>query len=1201
MNLSFDYYHNLENPDFYLCNPDGRELFVITGFDRTLTLRFNDLSELAFSCYSTADAYDYIETRRLVFVTDIGWFVITNVQENNDGTTRYKSVTCSSLQATLKDRGFYCEEKVYYLYNPSDPYDANYDADDDSSVPSVVGQLYQQLGIKQDLAQGLSDPATPYSDWTITYINEGFFEKGRNFSETTEYAYEWIVNDVEEAFELIVLFDFYNKTIHLMSPGEIAAKANIVYSYCNFMKEVEITEDSEDIVTVMNCSGEDCDISTVNPTGTNYICDFSYYMDSEGRWMSSDLKNKLTAWQAAVDNVKDEYSSKVLELRASYDGLNSVNSALTEISQIYTDLTAAVAKKSVASTSDSSEDTLTGIVWCETVNIGETSMDEKSVTFTSSLENILQITAYKNMPTYDVDNRKWTLSGDCYTGTIDECFSYTDSSNTQYLYFIDNSEGNSGTSYCVLQGTAKINKTTFETDYVCSGYKRYVDLSHANAWMAKYDSKKIDLQAQKHSYESASTKKEEELQSIASSVNIVNYFSDSPALLKELYCYWIEGDYTNENISVGENTTQAEAIDLANELLDSGKVELSKVCQPKLQFSLTSADCTRQYEFREQMKELELGKIITIEAEEGVWYYPALLEIEYSLDEADTFSLQFANALRLDDWGYTYGDLMSDASSTSRQVSANWQNIISYSRNKEEISSLLKDPLSSTLRASFANMNNQEFMIDETGILGRKFTTASKTSFNDEQMRIINNVILFTDDNWETAKAALGKISYTDDNGQSVSAYGLIGDTIVGSLLMGEKLSIKNSDSSVILDGKGISIKNKDATVLSADTSGNLTVRGTVYATGGSIGGCLISNGVLQIPAAQITGALTIGSGTSIAGWTVGDDSIWTGLAGLSKSSSYTKESLVTSGSTSPVRIYCGSGNRIDGSFVVLDDGSLYASAAQISGKITATEGVFENGCKIGSSTYGFTISQGGDNTTCLYTRENSFSGMGGYGSSTAADVSVYIGGDGLSYWLNDSASTYDYNTAIRPGGVFCSGDNNGNQVQNRGILHGSGEIDFYYGGSTNLRTCDFAALQKLQVAGLEVRSSGLYLTGNWTGNSSGSIISDRTYKHDITDISEKYSTMFDSLCPRLYKYNDGTSGRTHVGFIAQELKSAMDSSDIDTSEFAAYVSSTDANGNTVLSIRYEEFTALNSWEIQKLKKRVAELETLVAELQKKE
>ena len=100
-----------------------------------------------------------------------------------------------------------------------------------------------------------------------------------------------------------------------------------------------------------------------------------------------------------------------------------------------------------------------------------------------------------------------------------------------------------------------------------------------------------------------------------------------------------------------------------------------------------------------------------LEAEEdGVWYYPALLAMSFNLDSGDEFSMEFANATRLDDWGYTYADLIASASSTSRQVSANWQNLTSYTKDRDEIASIIQDPLDATRRAAYANMTNQEFV-----------------------------------------------------------------------------------------------------------------------------------------------------------------------------------------------------------------------------------------------------------------------------------------------------------------------------------------------------------------------------------------------------------------------------------------------------------------------------------------------------------
>ncbi len=120
-------------------------------------------------------------------------------------------------------------------------------------------------------------------------------------------------------------------------------------------------------------------------------------------------------------------------------------------------------------------------------------------------------------------------------------------------------------------------------------------------------------------------------------------------------------------------------------------------------------------------------------------------------------------------------------------------------------------------------------------------------------------------------------------------------------------------------------------------------------------------------------------------------------------------------------------------------------------------------------------------------------------------------------------------------------------------------------------------------------------MSGTFTGSTSGSIVSDRNKKNSISNFANKYEDMFDALRPITYKYNYGTSGRIHSGFVAQEVLDAMTNANITTQEFAAYVEAPDNEGNTVCGLRYEEFIALNTWQIQKLKQRVAALEAEIA------
>ena len=97
--------------------------------------------------------------------------------------------------------------------------------------------------------------------------------------------------------------------------------------------------------------------------------------------------------------------------------------------------------------------------------------------------------------------------------------------------------------------------------------------------------------------------------------------------------------------------------------------------------------------------------------------------------------------------------------------------------------------------------------------------------------------------------------------------------------------------------------------------------------------------------------------------------------------------------------------------------------------------------------------------------------------------------------------------------------------------------------------------------------------------------------KNSIEDLPRKYVDMVLWLSPKRYKMNNGTSDRYHVGFIAQDVKEAMDLYGIDPLEFAGWCKDVDSDGNEIYMLRYEEFIALQTAVIQDLQKRVEELE----------
>ena len=109
---------------------------------------------------------------------------------------------------------------------------------------------------------------------------------------------------------------------------------------------------------------------------------------------------------------------------------------------------------------------------------------------------------------------------------------------------------------------------------------------------------------------------------------------------------------------------------------------------------------------------------------------------------------------------------------------------------------------------------------------------------------------------------------------------------------------------------------------------------------------------------------------------------------------------------------------------------------------------------------------------------------------------------------------------------------------------------------------------------------------------------SDIKVKHTVESLSDEYDVLFDNLTPRRFKYNHGTSNRFHTGFIAQEIVEALEKSNLTTQDFATVVHlDTPLSNGAEWALRKEEMVALNTWQIQKLKARVVELEEKISGL----
>ena len=106
---------------------------------------------------------------------------------------------------------------------------------------------------------------------------------------------------------------------------------------------------------------------------------------------------------------------------------------------------------------------------------------------------------------------------------------------------------------------------------------------------------------------------------------------------------------------------------------------------------------------------------------------------------------------------------------------------------------------------------------------------------------------------------------------------------------------------------------------------------------------------------------------------------------------------------------------------------------------------------------------------------------------------------------------------------------------------------------------------------------------------------SDARLKKNIKSLGQKWLDFFYRLKPRSFKYKNGKSGRTHTGFIAQEVEAAANMCGIPTKDIAAIA--IDESGQYYLG--YEEIIAVQTLAIQDLKAQVDDLTARIYDLER--
>lgn len=290
MVVRFNSLDRMDKPKLTLCNPgsvfvDGILTNVVGILNdheaEEIVFNFNTTSELNFrlNLVRREDAEEDAHAvrlfkaalnRRLVFVDGIGYFMISNVEDQYDNGLRYKDIKAQSIDIELQ------QKMIPFINDGTYPFRSAGGAD----------------GILDIIAQVIPD-------WEIGYVDSAVAEKWRTFEDvdTSLNCLGFLLDNVQEAYECIVLFDIINRTISVYDQANYVRNTSVHITKDDVINTLDISENADDLYTAISVLGDDnVTIGAVNPLGANTIYDFSYYID----WMSPELGAKVLAWQEAV-------------------------------------------------------------------------------------------------------------------------------------------------------------------------------------------------------------------------------------------------------------------------------------------------------------------------------------------------------------------------------------------------------------------------------------------------------------------------------------------------------------------------------------------------------------------------------------------------------------------------------------------------------------------------------------------------------------------------------------------------------------------------------------------------------------------------------------------------------------------------------------------------------------------------------------
>lgn len=715
--------------------------------------------------------YDKVSGMQYVQWPGIGLFILMEPKTTNEGVVEMKSCTLYSSEYEFTYKTITLENSAYNFWNPAAPDD------------TLIGRILERM-----------------PSWSVGEIDEALIGRYRVFEDTGQNIYNFLKSTAQEKYGCLIDFDTLNRKIYATAFTSPVSTKPVYLSLDNLAKRLEITENTEDILTCLDMNGADgVDIRGVNPLGTNKIYDLGYFLTEEK--VGATLAAKWTAWSQAFKEAQATYFNKTVEYalaQAKYDAqaakITDLQNDLKELETLQSTYVSAE-----ASGIDMSDQlaTVKGQIAAKQSEINQANTRLASVR--TELDNIFVALSAINQSL--AFSKHFTASELLVIDRYTKEDAVTDSSfvvPTVNTYDKENDTGDftAATAAITQCELTKVSHSTAKDIYSIVGGSISCTVDgktlSGNVIRGAVETGGTDKSFLLTAYLGASTYDGSAIQTGCVTLSgVFSSVTENTALDSETGAY-SEGTSLSATLSGGyfflsRNNSEFEQRSVEWDLFDYGLELLARKARPSYTFSVESCNFLALEEFEVFKNQLAFAKRIYLDID-GKVLEPICIGAKLDFEDLPSLELEFGDTFYSGESTFAFSDLLEKSVSMGKTTDYKQFTYNQYTNSGDanRVEELINSAVDASKRA-LLNSINQEIIFDQTGLRVRK--KKDDGSYEENQIWITNSGITFTSDGWTSAKMAIGQFQDTNLG----TLWGIVAPSIVGTLLAGENLVIEST------------------------------------------------------------------------------------------------------------------------------------------------------------------------------------------------------------------------------------------------------------------------------------------------------------------------------------------------------------------------------------------------------------------------